>query len=93
MFLNSPPIIEIYDTGYALQNKTYLTGQYARANWECVAKNDQNNSRNTGSHNWPKTFYGRCIYKYIYIYIKIELSCRATNSFDMDQMQLNMAQF
>ena len=45
--------------GHALQNKTDLTGQYARANWQCFANHYQDNGPNTGAHNWPKTFGGR----------------------------------
>ena len=63
MFSNSPPIIEIYNTGHALQNKTYLIGQYTRADWQCFAKSQQNIGRNTGGHNWPKTFLGG-VYRY-----------------------------
>ena len=61
MFSNWLPIVEIYDIGYVLQNKTNLTGQYAKANWQGFAGNHQNIGRNTGDHNWPKTFFGRCI--------------------------------
>ena len=58
MFWNSLPIIEIYNTGHAFQNKTKLTGWYARVSWQCFAKNRQNNGRNTGGQNWPTNFFG-----------------------------------
>ena len=58
MFSHSLPIVEIHNTGHALQNKTNLTW-YVRVNWQCFAKNHQNNGRNTGAQNWPKLF-GRC---------------------------------
>ena len=57
-FSNSLPIIEIHNTWHALQNKSILTGSYARVNWQCFAKNRQNNFRNTGNQNWPKNFFG-----------------------------------
>ena len=58
MFSNLLPIIEIYNTGHALRDKTKRTGWYASINWQCFAKNRQNNGRNTGERNWPKTFLG-----------------------------------
>ena len=33
IFLNPLQIIEIYNTGHALPQKTYLIDWYARANW------------------------------------------------------------
>ena len=45
MFGNSLPIIEIYNTGHAFQNKTNLTGWYAKVNWQFISKNRQNNGR------------------------------------------------
>ena len=38
IFLNPLQNIEIYNTGIALPNKTYLIDQYARANWQCFTK-------------------------------------------------------
>ena len=38
MFSNSLPIIEIHNTGHALQNKIILTGWYASVNWQFFAK-------------------------------------------------------
>ena len=54
---NSLPIIEIHNTGHVLQNQTSLIGWYVRVNWQCFAKNRQNNIRNPGVRNWPKTFW------------------------------------
>ena len=51
------PTIEIHNTGYTLQNKTSLTGWYASLNWQCLAKNSQNDGRNTGGPNRPKLFW------------------------------------
>ena len=56
MFSNSLPIIEIHNTGHALQNKTNFTG------WYCFAKNRQNNNRNTRGQNWPQTFLGDVLF-------------------------------
>ena len=75
MFWNSLPIIEIHNTGYALQNKTNLTGSYARVNWQCFAKNRQNNFRNTGGQNWSKTFWGGVYWVFGIIYVDIEKAC------------------
>ena len=56
MFSNSLPIIEIHNTGHALQNKTNLTDWYARVNWQCFAKYRQNNGRNIGAKTNLKLF-------------------------------------
>ena len=45
MFSKSLPIIEIHNRVYALQNITNFIGWYARVNWQCFAKNSQNNGR------------------------------------------------
>ena len=51
MFLNSLAIIEILNKGHALQNKTKITGWYARVYWQYFVNNRWNNSRNTGGQN------------------------------------------
>ena len=58
MLSNSLPIIEIHNTGHALQNKANLTGWYARFNWQCFVKNRQNNGHNTGAKTDLKPFLG-----------------------------------
>ena len=47
--------------GTSLHNKANLTCSYARASWLCFSKNDHNNGRNSGAHNWHKTVYGQCM--------------------------------
>ena len=68
MFSNTLPIIQISNMGYSLQNKTYLTGEYAGVNWQCFAKNITIMAINVGAITDLKLF-GRCIYIYIYIYM------------------------
>ena len=56
MFSNSQPIIEIHNTGQAIQNNIYLIGLYARTKLKCFAQHHPNNDSNTRGRYWPYTF-------------------------------------
>ena len=58
IFANSLQIIGIYNISHAFQNKIYMNGWYARANWQCFVKIITHNGRCSGGHNWPKHFGG-----------------------------------